>query len=213
MAFGARLTPALLQGDITQAADLFAGCQEALESKRSEYLLECVIEDLRWLRNQFNQISERQAEYLSTDWVALLMDADRKARTTRARARIKRIATILCSSVRADPLPTPDLTEEMMRIATELSDEDVLVLKAVAEAWDRYQHLAAHAVHTLTMPEITGIAGESVLGICGKLQSLGLIADPDRRAKSLREGSYPTGGGFVPLERAEAFLRAVADHA
>jgi RIO-like serine/threonine protein kinase len=99
----------------------------------------------------------------------------------------------------------------MMRIATELSDEDVLVLRAVAEAWDHYQHLPAQAMHTLAMPAIRGIPGESVLGICGKLQSLGLIANPEQHAKALRNGSYPEGGGFVPLERAEAFLRAIAD--
>ena len=202
---------ALLHGDITQAVDLFAGCQDALESGRSEYLLQCVVEDLKWLRDKVNQISEGQAKYLSTDWVALLMDADRKARATRAKERIKRIARIVCSSVRADPLPPPDRTEEMMRIATELSDEDVLVLRAVAEAWDHYQHLPAQAMHTLAMPAIRGIPGESVLGICGKLQSLGLIANPEQHAKALRNGSYPEGGGFVPLERAEAFLRAIAD--
>ena len=99
-----------------------------------------------------------------------------------------------------------------MRIAMELSDEDVLVLRAVEEAWDHYQHLPAHAMHVVTMPEVKGIPGGSVLGICGKLQSLGLIVNPEVRAKALREGSYPTGGGFVPLERAEVFLRAIAGH-
>jgi len=203
---------ALLTGDITQAADLFAGCQDTLESKRSEYLLECVIQDLRWLRDKLDELSKSQKEYLETDWVPLLMDADRKARATRARTRIERIARIVCSPIGSEPLPPGDETEEMMRIAMELSDEDVLVLRAVAEAWDHYQHLPAHAMHVVTMPEVKGIPGGSVLGICGKLQSLGLIVNPEVRAKALREGSYPTGGGFVPLKRAEVFLRAIAGH-
>jgi hypothetical protein len=205
-----KVLTALLSGDTSQAADLFSSYQDAFESERSAYLFECVIEDLRWLRDRLNQLSSEQHEYLSTDWPRLLLDADRKARATRAKARIKRIAEIVCSSIRAKPLPPPDLTEEMMRIATELSDDDVLVLRAVAEAWDRYEHLPAGAIHKIEMPEVAGIPGESVLGTCGKLQSLGLIANPEQRARALSQFTYPTGGGFVPLQRAQAFLRAIA---
>jgi hypothetical protein len=200
---------ALLSGDITQAADLFSSCQDTLESERSAYLLACVVEDLRWLRKRLDQISEKQAEYLSEDWVQILMDADRKARATRSKARIRRIATIVCSSIRPDHLPPPDVTEEMTRIAMQLSDEDVLVLKAVVGEWERYQRLPGVAAHGIHMPRVEGVAGESVLGICGKLQSLGLIASPELRAKALSEFTYPTGGGFVPLKRAGEFVRAI----
>ena len=70
---------ALLHGDLTQAADLFTQCQETLESERSGYLLRCVIDDLNWLREQLHSLTQKQQDYLSTDWVVLLVDADKKA--------------------------------------------------------------------------------------------------------------------------------------
>ena len=108
-------------------------------------------------------------------------------------------------------MPLADQTEEMMRIAMELADDDVLVLKQLRDAVDRYWHLPAEAVHTLTVPDVPGVAADSVLGICGKLQSLGLISTAEQHAIALKLGSYPTGGGFVLLDRAEVFLKFIAD--
>jgi chemotaxis protein histidine kinase CheA len=59
----------------------------------------------------------------------LLLDAYRKAMMTRAMERVKRIATILANGI-ADPRPLDeDEIEEMMRVATELSDRDVNYLR------------------------------------------------------------------------------------
>lgn len=200
---------ALLSGDLTQATDLFTQCQESLESERSGYLLRYVIDDLKWLRGELHSLTQKQQEYLCTDWTALLFDADKKARATRAKTRIGRIAKILASSIRIEPTPPADQTEEMMRIATELTDDDVLVLKQLKEAVYKYWHLPAHAVHTLMVPDLQTVAPDSVLGICGKLQSLGLIATAQQHAMALKQSSYPSGGGFVLLDRAEAFLKFI----
>ena len=70
-------------------------------------------------------------------------------------------------------------------------------------------HLKPGDLHTLSAPQIPGVEPEAVLGICGKLQSLGLIATPQQHSSALRKGSYPTGGGFVLLERSQMFLRFV----
>src|SRR5450759_1774384 len=59
---------ALLGGDLTQATDLFTQCQETLESGRSKYLLQCVVDDLNWLRGELDKLNQKQQEYLSTDW-------------------------------------------------------------------------------------------------------------------------------------------------
>ena len=202
---------ALLGDDLTQATDLFTQCQETLESGRSQYLLQWVVEDLKWLRGKLDKLTEEQQEYLSTDWVSLLLDADRKARATLGKTRIERMAKILCSSIRIEPTPSADQTEELMRIAMELTDNDVLVLRHIRDTLERYHRLPAHAVHTLVMPEVPGLTPDFVLGICGKLQSLGLIATAEQRAIATTQGSYPGGGGFVLLNRADAFLRFIAD--
>jgi len=202
---------ALLQGDFSQATELFTDNHDTLESERSEYLLRCVIDDLKWLRGELTKLSEKQQEYLSTDWVELLFDAARKARATRAKGRIERIAKILCSSIRIDPTPPADQTEEIMRIATALTDDDVLVLRELRNEFQRYEQLPSTAIHTLSVPTLKDVPPDSVLGICGKLQSLGLIATPEQHAVALKRGSYPTGGGFVLLDRAEAFLKFIAE--
>jgi hypothetical protein len=202
---------ALACGDLTQAADLFTQCQGGLESERSRYLLRNVIEDLKWLHGGLDKLTQQQQEYMSTNWVELLFDADKKARATRAKTRIARIAKILCSSIQIEPTPPADQTEEMMRIATELTDDDVVVLRQLRGAFENYSHLPPHATHSLVVPVVPGVPPDSVLGICGKLQSLGLIATVEQHAKALKRGAYPPGGGFVPLDRAETFLRFIAD--
>jgi hypothetical protein len=59
----------------------------------------------------------------------LLLDALRKAMLTRAIERVKRIAVILANGItNPDPI-NEDVIEEMMQVATELSDEDVAYLR------------------------------------------------------------------------------------
>jgi hypothetical protein len=198
---------ALLGGDITQATDLFTQCQDALEGGRSQYLLRCVIEDLKWLRGKLEDLSRKQQEYMATDWVALLFDADRKARAALGKARIERIAKILCSSIQIEPTPAAEQTEDLMRIAMELTDNDIIVLRRIREEFETYNSELPGA---LTMPKVPGLTADSVLGICGKLQSLGLVATAEQHATATTHGSYPRGGGFVLLDRAEAFLKFIA---
>ena len=99
-----------------------------------------------------------------------------------------------------------------MRIATQLTDDDVLVLRGLRDAAVRYADLPAYEMHTLPMPDIGVVPPDSVLGICGKLQSLGLIATPEQRAKSLKQFGFPSGGGFVLLDRAEVFLKFIGEN-
>lgn len=201
---------ALVAGDVTQAADLFTQCQETLESGRSAYLLSCVVEDLKWLRGGLERLDQKQREYLSTDWVGLLFDADRKARATREKTRIKRIAEILCASIRLDPVPPAERTEEMMRIAMALTDDDVLVLRKLYEGQraNYNEHLGRtnpeHANDFWRLldpqhrsygePEIPALSSFSVgalQGICAKLQSFGLLAQVERNNFKVSPGITP----------------------
>jgi hypothetical protein len=63
------------------------------------------------------------------EWYPLLIDGAKKAEATRAPSRVERIGKILGTSLTITPFPKPDDVEEMMRIATELSDEDVHLLE------------------------------------------------------------------------------------
>jgi hypothetical protein len=171
----------LLHGDLTQVADLFTQCQGAFESERSGYLLRCVIDDLKWLRDQVDSFTQKQTEYLSTDWVALLFDADKKARATRARSRIERIATILCLSVQIEPTPSADETEEMMRVAMELSDREIDYLReliriegSMLETQDHIPRGSAHL--TWEQGSWGSRVDPEIDSIFSKLESYGLVA-------------------------------------
>jgi len=58
-----------------------------------------------------------------------VLDALRRAANTRAKERIKRIGLILANAFTQVKHANDDETEEMMRVATELSDSDVEHLK------------------------------------------------------------------------------------
>lgn len=59
----------------------------------------------------------------------LLIDAARKAETTRARDRAKRIGLILANAIADSELIDADETEEMMRVAVDLTDREINYLK------------------------------------------------------------------------------------
>jgi hypothetical protein len=157
--------------------------------------------------------SEEHRRFMAEEMPGLVVDALRRAERIRAKERIRRLGRILVHAIQHGPQNGADQAEEMMRIAADITDDDVLVLKAVTEAYQHYLHLPAHAMHTLTVPDVHGFIGDSVVSICGKLQSMGLIATAEQHAIALRKGGYPSGGGFVPLERGEVFLKFIAENA
>jgi hypothetical protein len=196
---------ALFKGEISEAIGLLEQIHSSAEAERSAYLLECVVMDLKYLDEKVKKLSERQ----TIDFVEVLFDADRKARQTRAKTRIKRIADIVTASINITPIPSPDETEEMTGLAVELSDQDVPVLKALQEMQQRYERDGGRSMTGLPLAPVPGLSAEIVLSICGKLLSLGLIADPEQRAVSLGLGSYPRGGGYMLLERGQRFLKFI----
>jgi hypothetical protein len=201
---------ALLAGDLSQASDLFTNYQDAIGSKRSRYLLQCVIDDLRWLRGETEKLTQKQEAYMSTDWLELLFDADRKSRATRETERIGRIAKILCSSIRINPVPPADRTEEMMRIAMALTDDDVSVLRQIYEGQrtNFNEHLGRtnpeHANDFWRLldpqhrsygepefPVLSNLSIGALQGICAKLQSFGLLAQVERNNSKVSPGITP----------------------
>jgi len=82
---------AILEGSLLEAISSFGEVHEALGEDRSLYLLFCLNEDLKRLRNRVNEFTHKQEEYLRTDFIGLMFDADRKAQETRSQSRIKRI--------------------------------------------------------------------------------------------------------------------------
>jgi hypothetical protein len=207
---GVRTLAKLLSGDFTAAAEFFGAFHDAIGDERSEYLLRLIVEDLGAQNRQLQELSARHQQYLATDWLALLADADRKARQTRAKERIQRMAQIIVGAAH-EPIRPPDETEEATRIAMELTDEDVVALRAVYEAQHRYENQKAPAIGILKAPTVPQLPREQVLSHFGKLQGLGLIIRAEDYTQQLSGGAYPSGGGFFVLERGKSFLRAIAE--
>jgi hypothetical protein len=66
-----------------------------ISAENSRYLLSIVIDEVKRLSDASDQLSKEHQEFLDRDWIRLLVDADLKARATRARERVERIARIL----------------------------------------------------------------------------------------------------------------------
>ena len=85
-------------------------------------------EEIRDLRET---LSTEEAHHRTETARELILDGARKAEATRARERVKRIGLILANAM-IEPKPTEaDEIEELMRVATELSDRDVEYLREV----------------------------------------------------------------------------------
>jgi hypothetical protein len=98
-------------------------------AENSAYLLSIVIEEVKRLSLTIDELAQQHQEFLNRDWIPLLIDADRKARATRAKGRVERIARIVSNSALVGPATPADEVEEMMHIAMELSDADVVYLQ------------------------------------------------------------------------------------
>lgn len=171
---------------------------DVLGDSNSEYLLSVVIPEVQRLCDRFDELEERHRRYLDTDWLTLLADADHKARVTRGRDRVRRIAVILSGSARrADQ--SSDETEDLMRVAMSLSDLEVRVLGELVKqqkpsfnsdsgraGYDDVSRYWAGAdrqgyQEPNRMPAVAlGISEGGLQTACVKLQSFGLVVQIDR---------------------------------
>jgi hypothetical protein len=145
-------------------------------------LLSAVMQgEIRRHDDQLRKIGEQpNAQARFEEWSALVVDGFKRAEQTRAKERVDRIGKILVNSLVAIPAPSSDDVEEMMRIATELSDRDVWFLKELVRVQgtmlspkgrvERYQAWNAWP---------SGIWGMTADGeidsIFSKLESFGLV--------------------------------------
>jgi len=157
---------------------------DALGDSNSEYLLSVLIPEVRRLCDGYDELDERHRRYLDTDWLTLLADADHKARVTRGKEKVRRIAAILSDSARKPDQPTED-SEEMMRVAMNLSDRDVAALKEISlhDRKGMFGRIETRGVRGFEMKDwysinwyALGFTEHEVESTCGKLYSFGLVA-------------------------------------
>jgi len=121
-------------GAVAAFSDVLNSEAAGLSAGNSAYLLSIVVEEVKRLSLMLDKLPAQHQEFLDRDWVPLLIDADRKARATRAKERVARIGRIISNSALVGPATPADDVEELMRIAMELTDRDVGYLRKLATA-------------------------------------------------------------------------------
>jgi hypothetical protein len=105
--------------------------EESME--RVLLLLETVMDELRRVtgmtEKMYAAMPPEEVETRADAVLELLLDGARKAEETRAQDRVRRIGMILAGTVAAPGSIDADNVEEMMRVAMNLSDQDVHYLK------------------------------------------------------------------------------------
>jgi hypothetical protein len=154
--------------------------------------------------------SESQRRFIEEELPVLAIDALRRAEQCRAKSRITRLARILTNASAHGSHDGADVVEEMMAIATELSEIDMLVLSHAAEEYERESNahrseaqysVAGRAWDRVPTLVSAKISDDDLISAGAKLASFGLMVSVGRQP-----WEKPA---YRPLERATTFLQYV----
>jgi hypothetical protein len=154
-------------------------------SERIRLMLEMCMKEVRKHGDEIRQLREGMTAETSQQRVEVfrevLLDGARKAESTRAKERVKRIGLILANAVVESTPTDADEIEEMMRVAMELSDRDIEFLRelsrvqgSILQSRDHIPRFEAHQSweqgwwRSSIIPEIDSVFS--------KLESYGLVA-------------------------------------
>jgi hypothetical protein len=104
--------------------------------------VDVIIERVQEIGVEVQSLSVTHKAFIEGDWVELVLDGVTKAQQARARERVKRLGRILAYAyVRGERKP-PELTEELLRVAAGLDEDDVAVLAWLCDGLtDKYKRL------------------------------------------------------------------------
>lgn len=154
-------------------------------------------------------------EFVERELPGLIWDALRRSQEIRAKDRLRRLATILAHAAGAGRECLADFTEEMFRIAMELDERDVLVLKEVVrcQAARIQQHTGrvrpfdAYSVFPMITSALSahGFVEGEVDSICSKLESFGLVSRTERNVSLIADNPTP----YALLKKGVDFLEYI----
>jgi hypothetical protein len=198
-------------------ASTLSGLIERRRRANWELLLRTAILELRYLIEHFDGLEAKHKEFLKNDFGDLVVDALSKAERLRAKERVARIALILANAAEVGPSTDLDLTEELMRVATELSDIEVEFLRQM-DSFHPYPWQnpggGLLTVHEANMnwserhPQLSGVDNSEYSSIALRLQSLGLIEAVEREVAIVGPDITP----YRILRKGSAFIRFVRSH-
>jgi hypothetical protein len=189
-------------------ARAFAGPAELVLRKLNQrnqgnrdYLLNVLTEELKRIRCKLEHLADEQRQFLEDDYMELVLDGLKKAENVRSKERIARIAKILAHAADAGTTKPANETEEMMRVAMDLTDQDVAVLREIDRAQSKILKWSGGMAPMDPVnkcwkedpPKVEGMSPAAVVSACEKLQSFGLVTRVDRNNFTLPLSVTPYG--------------------
>jgi hypothetical protein len=178
-----------LPGPLGPAVKMFSRLN-AKRIENLEYLHASMRDDVRDFKREVDEQAAKHEAFYRDEIPALLIDGCQRAETLRMRSKIKRIANILVHALITGPDSSPETTEEMLRIAANLDDLDIEILRQIVEIQKPKMSpgqdaLGMNVVNPLWKdhrPAVAGLSGGDLTSICHKLESYGLITRVDKRS-------------------------------
>jgi hypothetical protein len=168
-----------------------------LSKQRAEnrnQLVNVMADELKYRGEQIERLittSEEHRQFMEDRMPGLLLDTLQKAENVRAKERITRMARILTRAAEFGPTKGADYFEELERIATNLTEVDVAVLREIVEAfawmlgeWGRMRRTVVLQKWPVAKLKALKLTDGDVLSSCYKLESYGLIERMEDRSKN-----------------------------
>jgi hypothetical protein len=190
---------------------------------RREELLRVLISEMAEANKRLAALEEDPdwQNWLKHDFPNLVLDGLQKAEQVRSEKRVARMGMILGHAYEQGSKLPDDLTEEMVRVAMSLGDEDVQVLAWLCEALRPYfseqtgrvdhehansfwgqtdQHGRTSSAGEPSVP--SGFTVGDLMSCCTKLQASGLVIQVQPNPGKVSPATVP----YTPLKRGYDFL-------
>jgi len=159
-------------------------CIAADSAHKVRVMVETCMNQVRKLEKEISAIranlSEQEVQHREDIAKDLLVEATRKSINTRAIERVRRIGVILANAM-AEPQIDSDEVEEMMRIAMEVSDNDLVYFRELAKLeapnLAGTDHIDRYSAYTIWPKGFWGDRVDNTLdSVFSKLESYGLVS-------------------------------------
>jgi hypothetical protein len=208
-------------GLVLPAAAPFSRVLESFVNKRKQenrdLLFQTVVDELEKLLDREIKFSEDHKQWIRDEFPGLLLEGLSRAEQTRSRDRIVRLAKVIRNALEVGPSHPVEVAAEMMRVAAELSEQDVAALSlmykfqpnSLRHGSGRPEINEANSTWAQLEKEDKFFRSADVYSTCLKLQSFGLIMAMERIPTTLGLQSIP----YALLPKGSQFIDYVKDEA
>lgn len=205
-------------GRIPGAGGLVSIIRTHAEKQRAEnadLMLRTAWEELKRISFKIEALDADHKNFVeSVQMRGLILDAARKSEDLRDLHRVERIGKILARAITLGAASDLDKAEELMRVARDMSDQDVEALRQLYDAQfellKKFQlRIPADDINGLWQrqrPDVPGVLDGELDSILLKLQGLGLATAVERRDNYLGPNERP----FALLAKGADFVRYIS---